>query len=320
MKRVAVLRGGPSEEFEVSLKSGAEVLSALKARDYRPIDVVVTKSGEWLVDGLVRQPQHILDAADVAFLAMHGAYGEDGTVQRVIARAGVPYLGSAAVPSATAFNKALTKQLLMEHDIKMPRHVLVTSADVPELAKKLTEITDYLGSKLVVKPALGGSSIGVTISDSSARLMTDIVRLLRKGHTVLVEEYINGTEATCGVLEKFRDQERYMLPVIEIVPPQKSSFFDYVSKYDGSSEEICPGRFSYTQKTKLSETAEKVHQVMNLTQLSRSDFMVSGDDVYFLEVNTLPGLTNQSLFPKASASVGLQYPDLISHLVESARA
>lgn len=320
MKRVAVLRGGPSEEFEVSLKSGAEVLNALRVREYRPVDVVITKSGEWLVNGFVKQPQHVLDATDVAFLALHGAYGEDGTVQRIIQRVGVPYLGSAAIPSATAFNKALTKQLLMEHDIKMPRHVVVTPTDLSVLAQKLSEITEYLGSKLVVKPALGGSSIGVTISDSSARLMTDIVRLLRKGHTVLVEEFINGTEATCGVLERFRGQDRYLLPVIEIVPPQKSSFFDYASKYDGSSEEICPGRFSYTQKSKLSEVAEKIHQLMNLTQLSRSDFIVSGDDVYFLEVNTLPGLTNQSLFPKASASVGLQYPDLISHLVESARA
>jgi D-alanine-D-alanine ligase len=135
---------------------------------------------------------------------------------------------------------------------------------------------------------------------------------------LLVEEYITGREATCAVLEQFRDQSTYVFPVIEIIPPADQPFFTTTAKYNGTTREICPGNFSYTERSKIAELAEFIHQSLGLSQYSRSDFILKNGTPYFLEVNTLPGLTNESLFPKAAAAVGLSFSDLVTHLVETA--
>jgi len=135
----------------------------------------------------------------------------------------------------------------------------------------------------------------------------------------MVEERIIGTEATCGVLEQFRDEVYYVLPPVEIIPPASHSFFAADVKYTGDTTEICPGRFSFTVREKITEAARLAHITLGLSQYSRSDFMIQGDDVYFLEVNTLPGLTPESLFPKAAEAVGLSFTDLIRHLVLTAK-
>ena len=134
----------------------------------------------------------------------------------------------------------------------------------------------------------------------------------------MVEEFIRGREATCATLEGFRNERIYVFPSVEIIPPQESKFFSTESKYDGSTIEICPARFSYGDKVAIAEAAVLVHEVLNLAQYSRSDFIVNDKGVYFLEVNTLPGLTSESLYPKAAAAVGLQMKDLVAHLVETA--
>lgn len=318
MKRVAVLRGGPSEEYAVSMLSGNAVLKALRDSDYTHKDIVITKKGEWLEDGFVRTPEQALEAVDVVFIALHGSFGEDGQVQRILQRKGIPFTGSRALASAIAFNKELTKNTLRPHGLKMPRHRRVHRDELDRLDEEIPHIFKDIGGELFIKPLTNGSSLGARHVPNEAVLREALHDLLGTYEQVLVEEFIRGREATVGVMNHFRNQPLYVLPVIEIIPPSGEPLFSHEHKYNGQTEEIVPGRFSYHEKAKLSEAAALVHKVIDCDHYSRSDFIVRDGEVYFLEVNTLPGLTSESLFPKAAAAVGLEFKDLITHLIEIA--
>lgn len=317
-QRVAVLRGGPSEEYEVSLQTGEGVLSALRDRGIKTTDILINKQGDWLVDGFTKDPQTALLACDVAFVALHGSYGEDGTVQRLLGKLGVPYTGSRPYPSALAMNKLLAKETLVDSGIKMPSHMRVTR-DGTDIARVVDSIVTLFGPRYVVKPINSGSSLGVYLADGPVELTQVLNEALKSRDEVLVEEYIIGTEATVGVVEGLRGEPYYSLPAIEIVVPDTHSFFANDVKYDGSTEEICPGRFSTGQKEELATAAMKAHKLLGLSQYSRSDFILNDTGVYFLEINTLPGLTKESLFPRALSAVGHNYDDFVLHLLEQAR-
>ncbi len=318
-KRVAVLRGGPSAEYDVSMKTGAGVLQSLRRLDYHPHDVVVTKTGDWLESGRVRRPEHILSTVDVVFIAMHGAYGEDGTVQRMCESHHIPFTGSNSFQSRVAFNKDATKRALQTLPIKLPKHVKIQTDDIPMLDYIINAISTSFKSEFVVKPLMSGSSDGVVMVKELADLKDAILGALTSHDSCLVEERIKGVEATCGILEQFRGEEHYVLPPVEIIPPQAKEFFDYEVKYDGSTQEICPARFAMDIREKIGAVALQAHKALQLSQYSRTDVIVKGNDVYFLEVNTLPGLTNESLFPKAAAAIGMSYDQLIDHLIKTAR-
>ena len=318
MKNVVVLRGGPSQEYNVSMRTGQAVLEALNKLGYTHKDVIVSKKGEWLHNGFVRNPESVLDATDVVFLALHGEYGEDGQVQRILQRKNVPFTGSRAMPSSIAFNKELTKETLRSLNIKMPRHRRVTRHELESLDEEIPNIFREVGKELFVKPISAGSSVGASYAPTKEILKYALTTLLEVYEQVLVEEFIRGKEATVGVLNNFRDVTTYALPVVEIVPPKSDVFYSATNKYNGSTEQICPGRFSYHEKAMLSEAASLVHEAIGCDQYSRSDFIVKDGEIYFLEINTLPGLTPHSNFPKAASAVGLEFPYLIKHLVETA--
>jgi D-alanine-D-alanine ligase len=317
-KRVAVLRGGPSEEYSVSLKSGRAVLTALQEIGYSHKDIVITKKGEWLENGFVRKPEMALEAVDVVFVALHGHYGEDGQVQRILERKNIPFTGSRALSSGIAFNKELTKRTLMSHNISMPRHRRMHREESDRLDEEIPNIFLELGSELFVKPIDSGSSVGARYVPNEETLRIVLAELFENYDQVLIEQFIRGREATVGVLDNFRNEPTYVLPVIEIVPPGGEPLFSFENKYNGKTEEIVPGRFSYREKAILAEAATTVHKVIDCKSYSRSDFIVRDGQIYFLEVNTLPGLTPESLFPKAAAAIGLPFPHLIKHLVENA--
>jgi D-alanine-D-alanine ligase len=317
--RVSVLRGGPSSEYDVSMQTGAGVLRALHELGYQTTDIIVSKNGEWIIDGRVKDPDKALLATDVVFIAMHGAYGEDGTVQRICERLHIPFTGSNSFASATAFNKDLTKRALREHYFHLPKHVRLTRDNLMDIESVLEVIKSSLGSELVIKPSTAGSSHGVQLITAADDVHTAIERTLNAYGDCLIEERIAGSEATCAVIEGFRDHDIYVLPPVEIVPPQDKAFFDEEAKYSGKTAEICPGRFTYEEKEKIAELALLVHRILGLTQYSRTDCIVRDGEVYFLEVNTLPGLTNESLFPKAAAAVGMHFNELVDHLVRTAR-
>jgi D-alanine-D-alanine ligase len=318
-KRVTVLRGGPSAEYDVSMKTGANVLESLRRLGYNPLDVIITKDCKWLASGRLRQPEHILSTTDVVFIALHGTYGEDGTVQRLCESHHIPFTGSNSFQSRVAFNKDATKRLLQDTSILLPRHARIATEDIPMLDYIVAALDKTCGPEFVVKPVMSGSSDGVKIITKYEDLKPAIESVLATHHSCMVEERIKGVEATCGILESFRDDDYYALPPVEIIPPPEREFFDYEVKYNGQTEEICPARFSIEVREKIAEVARTVHTTLHLSQYSRTDVIVRGDDVYFLEVNTLPGLTSESLLPKEAFAIGLPYDALIQHLVSTAR-
>ena len=320
MKRVAVVRGGPSDEHHVSLETGTTVIEALDRLRYPVKDVLVSRRGEWLDGGIVRPPEQFFEAIDVVFIALHGTYGEDGSLQRLLKRLHVPFTGSSAFPSAVALNKDLTKNQLKQHGVLSPKHLKLTRAGTTDPYRTAQSIISLFGPEYVIKPVASGSSLGTVVVHEEAALAFAITNALTAHESIMVEERIVGREATVGVVEGFRGSRLYRFPPIEIVPPEYADFFDFDAKYSGTTREICPGQFSDTEKEALLDTAAHVHELLGLTQYSRSDFMVRNGHVYFLEVNTLPGLTSGSLFPKAVAAVGARYDDLIEHLVETAIA
>lgn len=316
--RVAVLRGGLSDEYDVSLKTGASVLEHLDRSRFHPIDVVITKSGDWLVDGRSRLPEQLLYTVDVVFNALHGTYGEDGTVQRLLDRHAVPYTGSKAFASNIAMNKILTKRTLEGTGIKMAPHVHVTRDSIDDLGRVSDRIVETFGPQYVIKPVASGSSVGTMMVTNPLLLPQALKDALGQFEEVMVEARIQGREATCGVAERYRGANLYAFPPIEIVPPPTAEFFNNDVKYSGETEEICPSRFSQEVKKEIEDASKLVHQRLGLSQYSRSDFIVAPEGIYFLEVNTLPGLTKESLFPKAIHAVGGTYPDFIAHLVTDA--
>ena len=311
--RVAVLRGGPSSEYDVSLKSGQTVLKHLPEK-YQAHDIFISKNGEWHLDGLVKSPDKILQTMDVVFNALHGEYGEDGKVQQILESHRVPYTGSNALASALAMNKYLTKETLIQHGIKTPQYFLLRGrSDPKEIAKQIFET---FAPPYVIKPVALGSSVGVFVVKTLYDLPDAIAEGLLASPTILIEEGIIGKEATCGVVDNFRGEENHALMPIEIRIPKTSPFFDYHAKYSGVSEEICPGNFSREEKQEIEDVAVQAHRILGLRHYSRSDFMISPTrGVYFLETNTLPGLTSESLLPKALQAGGTSLPDFFDHIL-----
>jgi D-alanine-D-alanine ligase len=315
--RIAVLRGGPSEEHDVSLRTGAALLEALPKDRVIPVDVVITRAGEWLHDGRRLMPERILDMVDGVIIGLHGAYGEDGKVQRLLERRGVPFAGSGSYASAIAMHKAITKDHLRDSDIKLAPHMLVSHMSRGQTTEIARGLSALFGPEYVIKPVQSGSSHGVRIVENPSKLAQALEEALSVYEQVIVEKRIRGKEATCGVIENFRGESLYALPPIEIVPAGSQQFFDYEAKYNGASEEICPGRFSASEKEELMRLARFVHEELGLRHYSRSDFILAEDGVYFLEANTLPGLTQASLVPLALRSVGSSLEDFASHLVDT---
>ncbi|MBX4209448.1 D-alanine--D-alanine ligase, partial [Candidatus Parcubacteria bacterium] len=293
--RVAVLRGGPSSEYEVSLKTGEAVLKNLPSK-YEGVDVFISKDGVWHVHGMEKSPVDALRHIDVAFVALHGQFGEDGKVQSILERIGVPFTGSAAFESAVAMNKHLTKNALagLKDKIKFAAHRIFSREDVAE--KGAHAIFREIVLPSIVKPASAGSSVGVSLVKVFFDLEPALEKALEHSDSIIIEEFIEGREATCGVVEDFRGEAHYALLPVEIIRPDSSAFFDYQAKYGGQSLEICPGNFDDATKRAIQEAAVAAHRELGLRHYSRSDFIVHPKrGVYFLEANTLPGLTSESL-------------------------
>lgn len=313
--RIGVLRGGPSIEYDVSLKTGASILKHL-SETHAPIDIFISKDGKWHLHGVEKSPERILKNVDVVFNALHGEYGEDGGVQEVLNILGVNYTGSGRYESAVAMNKWVTKEMAQEVGIKTPIGMLVRQTD--SLSDKAKEIFASIPHPLIVKPRDGGSSIGIKKVDSYSELLSALEEILSKHKSAIVEEYITGKEATCGVIDNFRGKDIYTLPPLEIVPPT-GKLFDYEHKYDGSSKHICPGNFTAEEKKTIEKFSALIHKRLGLSHYSCSDFVVSPKrGVYFLEVNTLPRLTDESPLSKSLHAVGVSIKDFLHHTLHLA--
>ena len=315
---VGVLRGGPSSEYDISLLSGAHVLGAFDTDHYDTRDIFIDKQGKWHSKGVEVQPERALQGIDVAFNVLHGEYGENGDVQRILEAVGTPYTGSDAFASTLAFNKHTTREIVTRAGIKVPSGIVVEQdGDVERLALDMFRTFPH---PAIVKPVVGGSSVGMTHADSYHALHDGLHLAFAHSPKVLVEEFIKGKEATVGVIEDFRDEPLYALMPVEIVPPPTHSFFTYEAKSSGESIERVPGNFSAEEKKQLMELAKQAHSVMGAGHYSRSDFIVSKRGIYFLEINSAAavGMTKESLFPKAIAAVGSSMKDFLHHVVQLA--
>ncbi|MBI3726320.1 D-alanine--D-alanine ligase [bacterium] len=305
--KVCVLMGGLSSEREVSLRSGKAVATALGARGHEALSLVIDEEGE---AALERLPSR----TDCVFVALHGRFGEDGQVQRLLAARGIPYTGSGPQASARSFDKAWAKAILRAHGIPVARDVLL---DSPFRARDVRDaIARAPGPRLVVKPVREGSSVGVSICRTLAEAARAAWRARSFAQPLLVEEFIAGRELTVAILG---DEP---LPPIEVVPALE--FYDYRAKYDptsGTRYRVHPEDLPFDTATRAQAVALASHRVLKCRDVSRVDIRVDESGrVLVLEVNTIPGLTGTSLLPKAALAAGIQFDELCERLVRSAIA
>jgi len=330
MIKVGVIRGGISGEYKVSLASGAQVLEHLRSdamnKKYSAVDIFIDRDGIWHINGIPTAMSKIMRKVDVIINALHGDYGEDGKVQQLLEQWKIPYTGSGPFSSAIGYNKFLTKKEFAKLGINTPKHILFPAyqADFDEpkeryAQNKAREVWERLPPPWIVKPLTGGSSMGVHVCKTFQSLIDAFEDGVNEKVSILVEEFIKGKEATVGVVDEFRGKKIYTLPPIEIRIPKTSTFFDNEIKYNGKSQEICPGNFTDKEKTELERLASLIHTGLDLSHYSRSDFIIHPKrGIFALEVNTLPGLTGESLMPKALNAVGSNLPEFIDHIIKLA--
>lgn len=313
---VGVLRGGPSREHEISLKSGAAILKHLPRDRFDARDIYIDKGGQWHDRGRPTAPDRVLRQLDVVLNGLHGEYGGDGEVQKLLERFGVPYAGADPLSSYLATHKVLAKARAVEAGLLTPAYRHAERASDSEAIAK--EVIRSFMQPVVVKPIGWGSSVGVSIVGGYAEVLKAIKSLFDSGAaSVLVEERIKGREATVGVIEGFRGESLYALPTTEIILPA-GGFFSYDSKNSGAVREVTPGTFSRVVTEELRRAAKVIHRALGLRHYSRSDFIVTPKGIYYLETNTLPSLTDTSLMPRSMAAVGIHFPAFLTHLVDLA--
>ncbi|MHB1843731.1 MAG: D-alanine--D-alanine ligase family protein [Deltaproteobacteria bacterium] len=338
---VAVLLGGPSSEHEISLLTGALILERLDRDRFEAAPVFIDRECVWhfaprphppgqswrdaLSGATAWSPAQRPDTPanpmpwrpEVCFLGLHGVYGEDGQVQRILDGLRIRYTGSGPEASARAMNKIVAKGVFRASGLPVARELELPAS--VSAARGATLVRAAIPGPCVVKPRDGGSSVGVEIVADPKELDAALGRALGRGEPLLVEEYVAGRELTCGVLEEPRTGQPAALPVTEIVP-KGHAFFDYRAKYTvGQSDEITPAPIPELTRDRVQAIALAAHRALGCRAYSRSDLILkNGEEPILLETNTLPGLTATSLLPQEAAAVGIDFPSLLTRLVELA--
>jgi D-alanine-D-alanine ligase len=295
--RIAVLMGGLSAEREISLKTGRAVLSALLENGCNAIPIDVGRD----------LPEQLRTAeAELAFICLHGRYGEDGTVQGLLEMMQIPYTGSGVMSSSVAMDKVVTKQILLYHEISTPGFMVYrVGDDLPAVLKRCRHFP------LVVKPAREGSTIGISIVHDRSQLEAGLADAMKHDDLILIEDFIQGDEVTVSVLNG------EPLPIIKIVP--KSGFYDYASKYTpGQTEYLLPAPLELVLYNRLQEVSVAACRALSCRGAARVDFIVREREFFCLEINTIPGMTETSLLPKAAAEAGIPFNELVLQILEDA--
>ena len=302
--KVALLSGGISSEREISIKSGNQVYEVLDKAKY---DVTrydpATDLGKLVADA---------SAIDVAFIVLHGPYGEDGTVQGLLDLLHIPYQGSGVLGSALAMDKSSSKRLYIEAGLPVPPSKALMNGQTYDSEA----LADEPGFPLVVKPRYGGSSIGTSIIQTPEQLPEALERAFEYGPHVILEAYLEGTEITGGVLG---NNDFQLLPIVEIIPESQYTFFDYEAKYkEGATREICPARINEELSHRAQTYAAAAHRALCCRGYSRTDMIIHDDIIHVLETNTIPGMTPVSLFPLAAKAAGISFSELLDRLIQLA--
>jgi D-alanine-D-alanine ligase len=297
---VTVLLGGRSAEREVSLNTGAQVAEALRARGM-VVETVDTADDDFIASIVATKP-------DVVFIALHGRFGEDGTIQGLLELLDLPYAGSGVLASALAMNKVMSKHVYASEGLTTPDYAVVRRSE----PYSVSALVEALGPDTVVKPANEGSSVGMTMVHDPDLLGAAIELAFRHDPLVLVERFETGVEVTIGVIG---NDDPVALPTLEIVPV--NDFYDYESKYvPGMSRHIIPAGVSEAARAECQRLAVEAHRALGCSGMSRSDTIVTPEGaVFLLETNTIPGMTKTSLLPDAAAAAGIAFPELCERLV-----
>lgn len=310
-RRVAVLKGGRSLERAVSLRSGAQVQDALQRLGH---EVVAVDVGPEMLQEL------LAGETDVAFLALHGRYGEDGTVQGLLEAIGLPYTGSGPAACMRCTDKVLAKHLMREAGIPTPPFHALREAAIKDLgaAAALADVEKNLGFPLVVKPAKGGSALGVKFASASRELPGSMVGAFSYDHTILLEQYVEGRDLAVSVIDG-HDGAPVALPVVEAVP-REESFYDYESRYEiGMTTFVCPAALPPETTARAQELALEVYRLLGCHGVARIDLLLehNSSELWVLETNVVPGLTETSLLPQAADAAGIAFDELIERILES---
>lgn len=312
-KRVAVLRGGSSDERVASMQSGQALLDTL-ARQPRvtPVDIVVSKNHEWLHGGVAYGPGTLLAHVDLVLIALSGVYGEDGQVQRVLETHGVPYRGSTPMAAHSTLYKPHASKAAKAAGIRTPKQFVVAADTTGDLYSTAHSIQMLFGPQYVIKPAAGGAGFGVTLVAEAAQLVSALQTALARGEDFVVEEYIPGRTLSCGVVDGLRDTAIYQTSVVEYLKP----FADTNATAFAEHEYHAPAHISDAERAQIVEYAATMHRALGLRDYSRADFQL-GDDrqIYFLEINALPHLQAGTPMMEGLASVGVTADELLEHLV-----
>ncbi|MCX8132251.1 MAG: D-alanine--D-alanine ligase [Clostridia bacterium] len=292
--KIGVIIGGTSTEREVSLMTGKEMAKNLDKEKYEVYPIIINDKKE-----LVEKAGKI----DFALLALHGKFGEDGTVQGTLDTIGIPYSGSGILSSAICMDKDISKRLMRFAGISTPEWFLIKSKEELEIMQ-----LEKLGYPLAAKPNSGGSSIGMHVVKNRDELLMAVDQILNMDHEVILEKYIEGDEITCAILNG------RALPILAIKP--KACFFDYVSKYtDGGAEEYVV-KLDEGLSEKVNNMAERCFDILKCRVYARVDMIIKEGEPYVLEVNTLPGMTKNSLFPKSAGAEGISFDRLLDIIIE----
>ena len=301
--RIAVLSGGSSKERTISLKSGKAVYDALDKSKY---DVM---SYDPLNDlkALWNSRNHV----DLAFILLHGKYGEDGRIQGLLDLFHIPFVGSGVLSSAMAMNKRVAKDVYRNVGLCVPKDVVLRKTE----PFSLDDIKKRLGTPVVVKPVCEGSSLGISIMESDSDILAGIEKALEFDSEILLEEYVAGREITCAVLGRHNLEA---LPLVEIVPEADHRFFDFDAKYrPGETTELCPAPISSDQAETAYGLAKKAHSALQCRDWSRTDMILSDEKFYLLETNTIPGMTETSLVPLAARGRGWDLSELLDRMIST---
>lgn len=314
---VGILRGGTSSEYPLSLKTGAALIAALPEDRYDVRDILIDRAGMWHLRGQPSTPLRALTQVDVVINAVHGGIGEDGTIQRLLERAGVPYTGSRAMPAALSLNKARAREVLMRAGIRMPRSVMFSIDNGLNTGEMAHAIFAEFSPPYVVKPLSEGAGRGIVVAKSLVDLPNAIGDVMDASGAAIVEEYIRGDEASVGVISDFRGEDLYAFPPARV-------FFDgthlsHAHHEAGSVRHEVPSRFNYAHKLSLADMAKAAHRALGLSHFSRSDLIVAPHGIYLLETNSVPGLYPGASFPAMLESVGSSVREFAEHAMRLAR-
>lgn len=294
------------------------MLTVLPEEKYDLRDILISRDGTWHMRGVPVTPVRALSQVDVILNALHGGVGEDGTVQRILERTGVPYAGSRSMPSGLALNKIRARDLLTQVGIRMPRGAAFSINNDVTTADMAHAVFQQFGPPYMVKPPMDGAGKGIRYAAAIVDLPDAIADVLDEYGAALVEEYVRGEEVSVGLIEDFRDEKLYALPPAHVT--RKTPFVFHERHLDGSLSHTVPSRFSFEQKLSASELAKAAHNALGLSHFSRADIIITPRAAYLLEINSIPGLYPGASFPHMLEAVGSSVREFLEHAIHLARS